>query len=353
MIVDDSVVVRGLVARWLHEARPVRGGRRRPQRAGRDRRRSTARSPISSCSISTCPSSTASAALPQLLRQAPELSVIVVSTLTQRNADDLAEMPVPRRGRLPAEAGNRTARSRPRPGSAASCRQAARARGPRRAGPHRRPSRRRRPPPRRRGRAVPVAPRCLLIGASTGGPRAIAEVLAGLGGALRRCRCSSCSTCRRSSRRSSPSTCSASSACGARAAGRRGACRRARSTSRRADAIWGLPAAKRPADRAPRRRRTAGQFLPSGRRRSVPRRRRGLRRRGARGRADRHGLRRHARARSRSSRAGADRHRAGRGDEHRLGHARQRRRGGPRRRRSCRSSAIGAAIRQLLAGAPA
>ncbi len=32
---------------------------------------------------------------------------------------------------------------------------------------------------------MPVAPRCLLIGASTGGPRAIAEVLAGLGGALR------------------------------------------------------------------------------------------------------------------------------------------------------------------------
>ena len=279
----------------------------RAERAARDRGPRPRRSPTSCSSTSTCPSSTASARCRSCSSKRPGLSVIVVSTLTQRNADDLAEMPLARRGRLPAEAGDE-----PRGhdlGSASASEliaklQALAGLAPRR-DRHRRPSRRRRAAGRGRRAARPCrsTPRCLLIGASTGGPRAVAEVLAGLGGALRqRADRSSCSTCRRSSRRSSPSTCRRQLGVPAREA-RDGEAPVAGHDLRRARRT---PYGPRPRQAAqavhPARRRAAGEFLPAGRRRPVPRRRRGLRRLRARGGAHRHGLGRHLPARQRSPR---------------------------------------------------
>src|SRR5215204_3024869 len=157
----------------------------RPCRTGGSRSRpSTGSRPTSCSSTSTCPSSTASARCRRLLEKQPGLAVIVVSTLTQRNAAiSLKCLSLGTLDYLPKPATNREVTT------SLGFRQelVARVEGlarPRRAAPSSETEPRRTAAAAPRPR-VPVAPRCLLIGASTGGPRAIAEVLAGLNGALR------------------------------------------------------------------------------------------------------------------------------------------------------------------------
>jgi two-component system chemotaxis response regulator CheB len=119
-------------------------------------------------------------ALPLLLRRRPGIRVIVVSTLSQRNAEiTLKCLSLGATDYLPKPAGHRQVTT-----SADFRRELfdklrglsfPRARSPR-------PLLTLAPTELR----TSSPPRCLLIGASTGGPRAIEEVLAGLGGALRK-----------------------------------------------------------------------------------------------------------------------------------------------------------------------
>jgi two-component system chemotaxis response regulator CheB len=182
MIVDDSVVVRGLMARWVAEAgdfevvASVANGRVAVEVLGR------AQPDVVLLDLEM-PEMDGLEALPLLLQRRPGLKVIVVSTLTQRNAilsfrslalGAIDYLPKPQGlrqvttsrdfraeliCRLTAIAGSAVRKSlQPRRGAVAP-RQAA---------------------------AVPTAamPRCLLIGASTGGPQAVEEVLLALGPAL-------------------------------------------------------------------------------------------------------------------------------------------------------------------------
>src|SRR5687767_5562539 len=86
MIVDDSAVVRGLVARWLNEAGQFEvvgtaaNGRVAIDLVDR------AQPDIVLLDLDM-PELDGISTLPHLLRKRPQMSVIVVSTLTQRNAD--------------------------------------------------------------------------------------------------------------------------------------------------------------------------------------------------------------------------------------------------------------------------
>ncbi|WP_264478485.1 protein-glutamate methylesterase/protein-glutamine glutaminase [Microvirga rosea] len=183
MIVDDSAVIRGLVTRWLNEV----GEFEIVATASNGR---LALETLNRCEPDVIlldlemPEMDGVDALPQLLRRRPGVKVVVVSTLTQRNAQislkclslgaadylakpegqrnptavdefrrDLVEKLkalAPRRGRISPEA------SAPTPA---------------------RPSFVRKPAASR--------PQCLLIGASTGGPRAVERVLISLGAAIK------------------------------------------------------------------------------------------------------------------------------------------------------------------------
>ena len=173
----------------------------------------------------------------------------------------------------------------------------------------------------RRGRALS---RCRRAASSSAprpaGRRRSATSCPASGRRCGRCRSSSCSTCRRSSRRSSRSI-------SRRRSGFRRA-RRSRASRSPADTVYvapgrapyGLGPRPGPAAGDPARRRRAGEFLPAGGRRALPRRRGGVRRLRARRRPHRHGLGRAPR-RAGARRGGRRPHRAGRGDEHGLGHA--------------------------------
>jgi two-component system chemotaxis response regulator CheB len=130
-------------------------------------------------------------ALPLLLKRRPGMKIIVVSTLTQRNAEislkclglgavDYLPKPDGHRqvttsadfrknlvDRLTALAGSRARAVRPPVRLATAVPAPA-------------------PAPRPALRVRQARPQCLLIGASTGGPRAVEEVLLGLGNALQR-----------------------------------------------------------------------------------------------------------------------------------------------------------------------
>jgi two-component system chemotaxis response regulator CheB len=185
MIVDDSVVVRGLVARWIGEASgfevvtTVANGRLALDALDRVQ-------PDIVLLDLEMPEMDGLTALPHLLRRRPELKVIVVSTLSTRNAeislkclslgavDYLAKPQGHRQVTTSAEFRRELidklkalAGSRGRP-ARATLRLAAQQQ------------------PRPVPRPIPTRPRCLLIGASTGGPRAVEEVLIGLGSALQR-----------------------------------------------------------------------------------------------------------------------------------------------------------------------
>jgi two-component system, chemotaxis family, protein-glutamate methylesterase/glutaminase len=182
MIVDDSVVIRGLVARWVGEA----GGFEVVTTAANGRAAVEALERVEPDIVLLdleMPEMDGLTALPQLLRRRPGLKIVVVSTLTRRNAeislkclslgavDYLAKPDGHRRvttsvefrqeliEKLKALAGSRMRASRPQVRLAATA-------------------------PRPAARLGASRPRCLLIGASTGGPRAIEEVLIGLGSTL-------------------------------------------------------------------------------------------------------------------------------------------------------------------------
>lgn len=180
MVVDDSAVVRGLVSRWITaEQGLVLAGTAPNGRVALDLVDTVA--PDILLLDLDMPVLDGVAALPLLLRRRPGLSVVVVSTLTRRNAEislrcltlgALDYLPKPSGPRdLTASAAFRdelvgklhglSARHRVgRPGSAPAASPAWR------------------PPRLRPGAAVPA--RAVLIGASTGGPRAVIQVLRSL-----------------------------------------------------------------------------------------------------------------------------------------------------------------------------
>ncbi len=191
MVADDSVVVRGLIARWLEEGgfevvATAANGLQAIELLDR------ADPDIVLLDIDM-PELDGLATLPRLLEKRPDLSVVVISTLTQRNArislkclslGAVDYVPKPEsnrqatistsfRGELIAklEALGRRRRTREHPDR----------RGEGRQGPIARAA-----TPALAPRPTVVAPRCLLIAASTGGPKAVAAVLASIGPALRR-----------------------------------------------------------------------------------------------------------------------------------------------------------------------
>lgn len=187
VIADDSVVVRGLFARWLgesgqfHVVAVAGDGETAVAHAGRFQ-------PDVLVLDLNMPGIDGVEALPQILKQSPNTGVLLATTLTERNARlalecmtkgalDVVSKPDSRRGLTMSldfrsefllKLGNIT-QSPVRPGSL--------------------------PPevdldtvpsgPANLRPLVSMAPRYLMIGASTGGPRAIARVLADIGPGLR------------------------------------------------------------------------------------------------------------------------------------------------------------------------
>ncbi len=191
MIVDDSVVVRGLVARWLAEEGGFEvTGTASNGRAAVDLIERAA--PDLVLLDLEMPEMDGFTALPKLLEKKPGVCIVVISTLTQRNAHvslkclslgatDYLAKPDSHRGvttsatfrtellaKLNALGAARLRRASPapvaRPAAAAPLA----------------------PPPPPRPRLAAIAPRCLLVGASTGGPRAVGQVLSAMGVALQR-----------------------------------------------------------------------------------------------------------------------------------------------------------------------
>ena len=195
LIADDSAVVRGLVARWLAEAgfevvATAPNGRLAIEALAKH-------DPDVVLLDIDMPELDGTQALPLMLARSPGLQVVMMSTLTQRNADislkclalgavDYLPKPESNRGVTTSD-GFRSdliervrlfgaARARRRPAPAASASPAAAAAPAKPASPIAL-----RPKPR-----VPTPARVLLIGASTGGPRAVGDVLEKIGAATLR-----------------------------------------------------------------------------------------------------------------------------------------------------------------------
>ena len=194
LVADDSAVVRGLVSRWLGEAgievvATASNGRIALDALSRHE-------PDVVLLDIDMPELDGVQALPLMLERAPGLQVVMMSTLTQRNADislrclalgaiDYIPKPESNRGVTTSDAFRHdlierirlfgAARSRRRPGPASGAASAASALAA--------------PPPPRPGAPIGLrprpraatAPRLLLIGASTGGPRAVGDVLERIG----------------------------------------------------------------------------------------------------------------------------------------------------------------------------
>lgn len=198
LIADDSAVVRGLVARWLGEAgyevvATAANGRIAVETMSRH-------DPDVVLLDIDMPELDGTQALPLLLAKSPGLQVVMMSTLTTRNADislrclalgavDYLAKPESNRGVTTSDVFRTdliervrlfgTARARRRPALASS------------AGmvgilPQAAPAHPSAPVVLRPKARSGVAPRCLLIGASTGGPRAVGEVLEKIGAATLR-----------------------------------------------------------------------------------------------------------------------------------------------------------------------
>ncbi|WP_288587107.1 chemotaxis response regulator protein-glutamate methylesterase, partial [uncultured Methylobacterium sp.] len=213
LVADDSVVVRGLVSRWLEEAGCEIVGTAANGRIALDAL-DRVQPDIVLLDIEM-PELDGTQALPKMLAKRPGLQVVMMSTLTQRNAEislrclalgaiDYLPKPEGNRGvttqasfredlvqkirMLGADLRNRP-RARPaglseRPGLGAA------APVERVASPLSAPAPRPAAAPAAiatRPRPLRVAaPRCLLVGASTGGPRAVGEVLESIGAATLR-----------------------------------------------------------------------------------------------------------------------------------------------------------------------
>jgi two-component system, chemotaxis family, protein-glutamate methylesterase/glutaminase len=184
MVVDDSVVIRGLVARWLTESgefdvvATAANGRIAVDALNR------VEPDIVLLDIEM-PEMDGLAALPLILKRRPGTKVVVISTLTQRNAEiSLKCLSLGAIDYLPKPEGHRqvTTSADFRKDLTDKLRALASARG-RTARP---PLRLAATAPRPSVKPARARPQCLLIGASTGGPRAVEEVLLGLGPALQR-----------------------------------------------------------------------------------------------------------------------------------------------------------------------
>jgi two-component system, chemotaxis family, protein-glutamate methylesterase/glutaminase len=205
MVVDDSVVIRGLTSRWLEEAgytvvATASNGRIAVEQIER------ARPDIVLLDIEM-PEMDGITALPLLLAKCPRVSVIVISTLTQRNAHislkclslgavDYLAKPESHRGvstsmtfrqDLMVKVKVLSVRHRPasgepaRPTPATGDPQARIARAPLATVAARTPV----APAVLRPRPANIAKRVLVVGASTGGPRAVGDFLSSVGPALR------------------------------------------------------------------------------------------------------------------------------------------------------------------------
>ena len=198
LIADDSAVVRGLVARWLGEAgyevvATAANGRIAVEAMARH-------DPDVVLLDIDMPELDGTQALPLLLAKSPGLQVVMMSTLTTRNADislrclalgavDYLAKPESNRGVTTSDVfrtdliervrlfGSARARRRPAHASGVSTGNIASA-----LPPLPRPA----APVVLRPKARGVPPRVLLIGASTGGPRAVGEVLEKIGTATLR-----------------------------------------------------------------------------------------------------------------------------------------------------------------------
>ena len=190
MIVDDAVVVRGLMSRWLSEEKDIevvgifRNGREAVDNVIR------AKPDVVILDVDM-PELDGIAALPLLLARRPDLVIIMASTLTRRNAEvslkalslgatDYIAKPETNREvtvslsfrrdiieRIRQLGRRRTAAARPRLPSRPKTAQAELE------DPHAQPSIHLRPFP-------PIAPKVIAIGSSTGGPQALQVLLRGL-----------------------------------------------------------------------------------------------------------------------------------------------------------------------------
>lgn len=200
LIADDSAVVRGLVARWITEAGFQLVGTASNGRIALEMM--SRHDPDVVLLDIDMPELDGTEALPRMLAASPTLQVVMMSTLTTRNADislrclalgavDYIAKPESNRGVTTSDAFRTDLIERVRVFGAA------RARGRRTTAPAQAPA--------AAAAATPVAapkpaapvtlrpkarmtslPRVLLVGSSTGGPRAVGEALAGIGAAALR-----------------------------------------------------------------------------------------------------------------------------------------------------------------------
>lgn len=198
LIADDSAVVRGLVARWLGEAgyevvATAANGRIAVEAMSRH-------DPDVVLLDIDMPELDGTQALPLLLAKSPGLQVVMMSTLTTRNADislrclalgavDYLAKPESNRGVTTSDVFRTDLIERVRVfGTTRAKRRPAHASHAPSAGPATAPHAPPRPaaPLQLRPKARGVPPRVLLIGASTGGPKAVGEVLEKIGTATLR-----------------------------------------------------------------------------------------------------------------------------------------------------------------------
>lgn len=205
LIADDSAVVRGLVARWIAEAGFELAGTASNGRIALEMM--AKHDPDVVLLDIEMPELDGKTALPRMLAMSPNLQVVMMSTLTTRNADislkclalgavDYIAKPESNRGVTTSEtfrveliervrvfgaARARARRPSGAPGAAPAPAQAAPALAP--AAPTPRPPTPFTLRPKVRNR---TQPRALLIGSSTGGPRAVGEMLEGIGAAALR-----------------------------------------------------------------------------------------------------------------------------------------------------------------------
>jgi two-component system chemotaxis response regulator CheB len=182
MVVDDSVVVRGLMARWIAEEEglevvtTVANGRIALEALDRVQ-------PDIVLLDLEMPEMDGITALPHLLNRRPGLKVIVISTLTQRNAEiSIKCLSLGAVDYLGKPETNRQVTT------SASFRQdlieKVRALAAARGGQPRARLRLAATAPVPVTRSIRTKPKCVLIGSSTGGPRAVEEVLLGFGSAI-------------------------------------------------------------------------------------------------------------------------------------------------------------------------
>jgi Chemotaxis response regulator containing a CheY-like receiver domain and a methylesterase domain len=183
MVVDDSAVVRGLVTRWLTEVgdfdvvTTASNGRLALEALDRY-------DPDIVLLDLEMPEMDGVDALPLLLKRRPGVKVVVVSTLTQRNAQislkclslGAADYLAKPDGQRQTAAADEFRRELIEKLKALASRRSRGALGVAAAVPQQ---------PKLPRKLAGARPECLLIGASTGGPRAVERVLAGLGSAIK------------------------------------------------------------------------------------------------------------------------------------------------------------------------